>query len=109
MPRTASPFNRGPDRYCALSDDRIRDSFKPLDSDDTRPQQEQIAEQMRAAIAGGVYRQGERLPDSPQIARCMGLGWRSVRAAFQILHSEGAVRIVPERGVFVRGITKEES
>lgn len=83
--------------------------FGDIDKTRTRERSQQIAEKIRQAITEGVWRQGERLPHSSEIARRYGVHQATVQAAMSALVNEGVVRrgLSPTTtiGYFVRGVS----
>jgi DNA-binding GntR family transcriptional regulator len=65
-----------------------------------------IAEQLRAAIATGDIRPGQRLIQE-DFARAMGVSREPVRQAFALLQAEGLVVQRPRRGVIVVPLTAD--
>jgi len=63
-------------------------------------------QRIRQAIVEGAYRPGERLVEQ-RIAADLELSRTPIREALRMLHSEGLVRIEPNRGAAVRGLTKD--
>ncbi|HWT94460.1 MAG TPA: FadR/GntR family transcriptional regulator [Solirubrobacteraceae bacterium] len=63
---------------------------------------EQIAAQLRHAIATGRMAQGERLPPERELAQRMGVGRNAVREALGLLQVEGLVETRQGAGSFVR-------
>lgn len=66
------------------------------------PLYRQLAELLRAAIVGGTYRPGDRLPSEPTLQQEHGLARDTVRAAVRVLRDEGLVVTLPGRGTFVK-------
>ncbi|MDR6944391.1 FadR/GntR family transcriptional regulator [Mucilaginibacter pocheonensis] len=70
---------------------------------------EEVAEQLRAAIADGKYQAGEQLPTEPELMKQFGVGRSSVREAIRILANSGLLRVQQGVGTFIEapaGITE---
>ncbi len=63
---------------------------------------EATAATLRADIAAGRYRPGERLPAEPDLAGQLGVSRPTLREAFRLLHEEGLVRREHGSGTYVR-------
>ena len=63
---------------------------------------EATAATLRAEIAAGRYRPGERLPAEPDLAGQLGVSRPTLREAFRLLHEEGLVRREHGSGTYVR-------
>jgi len=63
---------------------------------------EAIIDQIKAKIADGAWRPGDRLPTSRQLAAEFGLSMTAVREALRILENRGIVSIEHGRGLFIR-------
>jgi len=70
------------------------------------PAREQVASILRQAILSGDFTQGQWLT-LDAIAQQVGMSRTPVREAFQMLASEGLIRLLPNRGAQVLGITRE--
>jgi DNA-binding GntR family transcriptional regulator len=75
--------------------------------DDPRPPFQQLADELRDAIAAGKLRPGERLPSNRELAEREGIAAMTVQRAVSVLREEGLVFSAPGRGVFVRGTGDE--
>lgn len=62
---------------------------------------EQIAAILREGIASGRYEPGRMLPSARSLSQELGVSIGSVKRATEILKSEGLVRTVTGRGIFV--------
>ena len=69
-----------------------------------RSQYRQLADLIRAAIAGGDYPPGALLPSEPVLAERYGVSRPTVNRAISILRNEGVVRVERGRGTVVREI-----
>ncbi len=67
----------------------------------------QIAEQLTAAIIEEHYRPGERLKET-ELAASFGVSRGTVREALRILETRHLVRILPQRGAAVAGLSLAE-
>ncbi|MEN0056473.1 MAG: FadR/GntR family transcriptional regulator [Mucilaginibacter sp.] len=70
---------------------------------------EEVAEQLRTAIANGSYKAGEQLPTEPELMKQFGVGRSSVREAIRILANSGLLRVQQGVGTFIEapaGITE---
>src|SRR5262245_19166497 len=63
---------------------------------------EATAATLRADIAAGRYRPGERLPAEPELAGQLGVSRPTLREAFRLLDEEGLVRREHGSGTYVR-------
>jgi len=62
---------------------------------------EEVAEQLRKAIADGKYKTGEQLPIEPELMKQFGVGRSSVREAIRILANSGLLRVQQGVGTFI--------
>jgi GntR family transcriptional regulator len=62
----------------------------------------QVAAALRAKIAGGHYAPGDRLPSERELVEAYDASRPTVRAAVEMLRTEGLVTAEHGRGVFVR-------
>ncbi len=62
----------------------------------------QIAEQLRALVAGGEFAAGSRLPAERELAQQLGVSRPSVREALIALEVEGRVEVRMGSGIYVR-------
>lgn len=67
-----------------------------------------VVESIRAAIALGRFRAGERLPERA-LCEMTGVSRTLVREALRQLESEGLVTVLPHRGPIVAGLTPEQA
>jgi GntR family transcriptional regulator len=87
-------------------DDTIRDStmrVPQIDKDDAVPLHEQVAAEIRRAIADGEAGQGERLLPAIDLAAVLGVNKNTVIRALHILRDEGLLDFTRGRGVRVVG------
>jgi len=69
---------------------------------------DQVAAEIRRAIANGEVRSGERLPPAVDLAAVLGVNRNTVLRALRLLRDEGTVDFTRGRGVRVTG-TQERS
>jgi len=66
-----------------------------------------VFQQIKEDILNGVYKENDELRENT-IAKTLGVSRTPVREALRQLELEGLVKIIPNRGAFVTGITKED-
>lgn len=79
-----------------------------IDRSDPLPLAEQVAAEIRRAIAEGEARRGERLPLAKDLAAVMGVNKNTVFRAVHILRDEGLLEFRRGHGITVAG-TPEKS
>jgi GntR family transcriptional regulator len=79
-----------------------------IDRDAPMTLHDQVAAELRRAIADGEAKPGERLPPSADLAAVLGVNRNTVLRALRILRDEGVVDFTRGRGVRVTG-TPERS
>ena len=78
-----------------------------LDRDDPAHLHEQVAAEIRRAIAEGEAKPGERLPPARHLAAVMGVNTNTVLRALRALRDEGLLEMRPRRGISVVGTPAE--
>lgn len=74
----------------------------PIDPDDKRPDYQQIADQMRAAILTRTFEPGQQLPTQEELATRYVVARETVKRGLDILKAEGLVFSRQGKGTFVR-------
>ena len=74
-----------------------------VDRDDPLSLHDQVAAQLRRAIADGEATAGERLPPARDLAAVLGVNTNTVLRALRILRDEGLLDFKRGRGVTVAG------
>jgi GntR family transcriptional regulator len=74
-----------------------------VDRDDPALLHDQVAAQIRRAIADGETRPGERLPPARHLAAVMGVNTNTVLRALRLLRDEGLLELRPGKGTRVSG------
>ena len=74
-----------------------------IDRSDPMLLHDQVAAQIRRAIADGEARPGERLPPARDFAAVMGVNTNTVLRALRLLRDEGLLEFRRGRGVTVAG------
>jgi GntR family transcriptional regulator len=78
-----------------------------LDRDDPAHLHEQVAAEIRRAIAEGEAKPGERLPPARHLAAVMGVNTNTVLRALRALRDEGLLEMASRRGIRVLGTPAE--
>jgi DNA-binding transcriptional regulator YhcF (GntR family) len=79
-----------------------------IDRDDSTDLYEQVAAEIRRAIAEGEARPGERLPPAKDLAAILGVNTNTVLRALRQLRDEGMLEFRRGRGITITG-TPEQS
>jgi GntR family transcriptional regulator len=74
-----------------------------IDRSDPTPLHDQVAAQIRRAIADGEARAGERLPPARDLAAVMGVNANTVLRALRLLREEGLLEFRRGHGIRVAG------
>lgn len=64
----------------------------------------QLADALRAQIAGGAYPPGSKIPSYRQLRDSHHVALNTAQAAIRMLAADGLVEIRPARGAFVRSV-----
>jgi len=78
-----------------------------IDRDDPAHLHEQVAAEIRRAIAEGEAKPGDRLPPARHLAAVMGVNTNTVLRALRALRDEGLLEMRPRRGIRVVGTPAE--
>jgi GntR family transcriptional regulator len=70
-----------------------------IDRDDPALLHEQVAAEIRRAIADGEAKPGERLPPARHLAAVMGVNTNTALRALRALRDEGLLEMRPRRGI----------
>lgn len=81
----------------------IRTMLLKIDEQSSQPLHEQLAGQLRLAIAAGDPAAGEKLPPARELAKGLGVNIHTLLRAFQTLRDEGLLEIRRGRGTIVTG------
>jgi GntR family transcriptional regulator len=74
-----------------------------LDRNDPAHLHEQVAAEIRRAIADGEAKPGDRLPPARHLAAVMGVNTNTALRALRALRDEGLLEMAPRRGIRVVG------
>ena len=75
-----------------------------IDRNDPALLHDQVAAQIRRAIADGEARPGERLPPARHLAAVMHVNTNTVLRALRLLRDEGLLELRPGHGIRVSGV-----
>jgi GntR family transcriptional regulator len=78
-----------------------------VDLSDRLELHEQVAAEIRRAIAEGEAKQGERLPPAKDLAAILGVNTNTVLRALRVLRDEGLLEFRRGRGVTVTGTPEQ--
>ncbi|MDA8068844.1 MAG: GntR family transcriptional regulator [Actinomycetota bacterium] len=70
---------------------------------DSTPLYEQVAAEVRRAIAEGEAKPGERMPLAKDLAKVLGVNTNTVLRALRVLQDEGLLELRRGRGITVAG------
>ena len=73
----------------------------PIRPEDPRLPYVQLADELRAAIESGRYKEGDQLPSTRQLAEEHGISTGTVQRAMKVLRDQGLVGAHQGRGAFV--------
>jgi GntR family transcriptional regulator len=85
-----------------LSDDKSH-WLSPVDRTDRMPLHEQVAAEVRRAIADGEASAGERIPQAKDLAAVLGVNTNTVLRALRLLREEGLLELGRGRAIVVAG------
>lgn len=80
-----------------------------VDLQSTQPLHEQLAGQLRAAIANGDPAPGDKLPPARDLATSLGVNVHTLLRAFKTLRDEGLLEVRRGRGTIVTGLAPERA
>jgi len=80
-----------------------------IDRDERTPLHDQVAAEIRRAIADGESEPGDRLPRAIDLAAVLGVNRNTVFRALHILRDEGLVDFTRGRGVRVTGTPQQSA
>jgi GntR family transcriptional regulator len=72
-----------------------------IDIDSRTPQFEQLIEQIKAAVTGGVLKPGDALPSIRQLANDLELNSKTVAKAYKLLERDSVIEAKGYRGTYV--------
>ncbi|HEX8746278.1 MAG TPA: GntR family transcriptional regulator [Pyrinomonadaceae bacterium] len=75
--------------------------FIVVDENDSRPIYRQVADGIRALIAGGELREGVQLPPVRQLAADLGVNLNTIATAYRELQAEGLITVRHGSGAVV--------
>lgn len=67
---------------------------------------DQVVEELKAAITGGAYQLGEKLPTEHSLCAQLGVSRPTVRESLRVLQAVGLIELRPGRGAFVARTTE---
>ncbi|SDL84089.1 GntR family transcriptional regulator [Nonomuraea jiangxiensis] len=74
-----------------------------VDSSSAQPLADQVANSVRAALAGGQAAPGDRLPSARNVAATLGINLHTVLRGYQQLRDEGLVELRRGRTAVITG------
>lgn len=81
--------------------------IEPIPYNEFRPVRELVLERLREAILNRTLKPGDRVVEA-ELAQVFNVSRTPVREALRVLEAEGLLRRIPRKGLFVRGITRED-
>jgi GntR family transcriptional regulator len=83
--------------------------LRSIDRSDATPLHDQVASQIRRAIADGEASPGERLPPARDLAAVMGVNTNTVLRAMRVLRDEGLLEFRRGHGIRVTGTPQQSA
>ena len=80
-----------------------------VDRDDSLDLHEQVAGEIRRAIADGEAKPGERLPPAKDLAHVLGVNTNTVLRALRQLRDEGLLEFRRGRGITITGTPQQSA
>lgn len=81
--------------------------IEPMSYDDFRPVRELVLERLRTAVLNRTLKPGDRIVES-DLAQILNVSRTPIREALRVLEAEGLLKRIPRKGLFVKGITRED-
>jgi len=83
--------------------DRPGIALGPVDRNEPAPLHEQVAAEIRRAIADGEAAPGDRIPQARDLATVLGVNRNTVLRALRLLRDEGLLELGRGRSILVTG------
>ena len=77
-----------------------------IDIDNPVPQFEQLIQQIKAAVTGGLLKAGDALPSIRQLANDLELNSKTVAKAYRLLERDSVIETKGYRGTYVHARAK---
>jgi GntR family transcriptional regulator len=87
----------------SANDGESRLTLEAVDRTDPADLHEQVAAEIRRAIADGEARPGERIPQAKDLAAVLGVNTNTVLRALRVLRDEGLLEVGRGRAIRVTG------
>ena len=82
---------------------------KMIDRQNSASLHDQVAADIRRAIAEGEANPGEKLPPARDLAAVLGVHTNTVLRALRMLRDEGILELTRGRGIYVTGAARQKS
>jgi GntR family transcriptional regulator len=86
-----------------------RSALNAVDRSDPTLLHEQVAAEIRRAIANGEAKPGERIPQARDLATVLGVNNNTVLRALRLLRDEGLLQMGRGRAIIVTGTPEQSS
>ena len=89
----------------------MHSTMRPVKIDRSDPTllHDQVAGDIRRAIAEGEAKPGDKLPPARDLAAVLGVNTNTVLRAVRLLRDEGILELTRGRGIFVTGAARQKS
>ena len=98
-----SPVKRASPQRASSSTEEARLRLAAVDRNDPTLLHDQVAAEIRRAIADGEARAGERIPQAKDLAAVLGVNTNTVLRALRLLRDEGLLEMGRGRAIRVAG------